>query len=64
MPTSRLVLINLAFHLAAVLGYDYGAINHGAEPYVVAMFNNASIGPDGKASSGPFSTHLLTRMDD
>lgn len=64
MPFSGIALIGLALHFAAVLGYDYGAINHGAEPYVVAMFNNASIGPDGKPSSKPFSTDPLTRMDD
>ena len=40
-------LLCLAFHLTVVAG----AINHDAEPYVIAMVNNASMGPDGMYTS-------------
>ena len=47
---TRRCILGLALRFAAVAGYDYdidGAINHDAEPYVIAMVNNASMGPDG-----------------
>jgi hypothetical protein len=50
-------ILGLALHLRPVAGYDYntdGAINHDAEPYVIAMANNASIGPDGMYNCGSY----------
>jgi hypothetical protein len=46
MLSLRSALI-LALHLPVVFGYNYGSLNQDAEPYVVAMFGNESIGPDG-----------------
>ena len=43
MWSTRSVISCLALQLTAVAG----AINHDAEPYVIAMVNNASMGPDG-----------------
>jgi hypothetical protein len=50
MWSTRRCILGLALHFAAVASYDYnidGAINRDAEPYVIAMVNNASMGPDG-----------------
>jgi hypothetical protein len=63
MPSFRSALV-LALHLPAVLGYDYGKLNHDAEPYVVAMFANESMGPDGMLFSKLSVTNSLTRMID
>jgi len=54
----------LALHLTVVFGYNYGSLNHDAQPYVVAMFSNESAGPDGMLFSKPLLTNSLTRMDD
>jgi hypothetical protein len=62
MPSFRSTLI-LALHLTAVFGYDYGSLNHDAEPYVVAMFSNESIGPDGMLFSEASVTTSLTKFD-
>jgi len=62
MPSFRSALI-LALHLTAVFGYDYGSLNHDASPYVVAMFGNESVGPDGMLSPKPSSINSLTQMD-
>jgi hypothetical protein len=43
MWSTQSPILCLALQLTAVAG----AINHDAEPYVVAMVNNAFMGPDG-----------------
>ena len=63
MSSFRSALI-LALHLPVVLGYDYGKLNHDAQPYVVAMFGNESTGPDGMLILEPLVTILLTKMND
>jgi hypothetical protein len=60
-PRSALIL---ALHLPVVLGYDYGSLNHNAEPYVVAMFSNESMGPDGMLIPEPSVANSLTKSDD
>jgi hypothetical protein len=47
-----------------VFGYDYGLVNQDAEPYVVAMFGNESMGPDGMLSSKPSVMDPLTKMNE
>jgi hypothetical protein len=47
MWSAQSVVFGLALHLTAVAG----AIDHDAEPYVIAMVNNASLGPDGMHTS-------------
>jgi hypothetical protein len=63
MSSFRSALI-LALHLPVVLGYDYGKLNHDADPYVVAMFGNESTGPDGMLLSKPSVTNSLTKTND
>lgn len=43
-------MLVLALQAPTALGYSYGTINHDADPYVIAMRNNVSTGPDGKFS--------------
>jgi len=65
MRSTQSSILGLALHVTAVIGYDYntdGAINHDAEPYVIAMVNNASIGPDGTYTSG-FCKYHANEMD-
>jgi hypothetical protein len=45
-PTIRHRLC-LGLILGGVMATNYGAINHDAEPYVISMVNNASVGLDG-----------------
>ena len=63
MSSFRSALI-LALHLPVVLGYDYGKLNHDAQPYVVAMFGNESTGPDGMLPPEPLPRNTLTEMND
>ena len=54
MWSTQRCILGLALHLTAVTSTVYntnGAINHDAQPYVMSMVNNASIGPDGTLPS-------------
>lgn len=64
MWSSRSHVLALALHFTTVVCYDYGSINQDAEPYVIAMVNNASVGPDGMSCYQAPSTHKLTKMFD
>jgi hypothetical protein len=50
MWPTRSYVLGLVIHSTAVVGYNYGAVNNDADPYVIAMVNNASVGPDGMSS--------------
>ena len=43
----RSYAVLLALYSSAVLANIYTGVDHDVDPYVVAMSNNASIGPDG-----------------
>jgi len=42
-------ILLLALQVNTAIGCAYGIINHAADPYVIAMRNNVSTGPDGKS---------------
>ena len=43
-PCSR---YGMALNLTTIVASEHGVTNPDAEPYVIAMVNNASVGPDG-----------------
>lgn len=48
MKPAQSQVLALALQLATVVAQEgYGSVNHDAQPYVIAMVNNASVGPDG-----------------
>jgi hypothetical protein len=63
MWSTRSHVLSLIIHSTAVLGYNYGTVNSDADPYVIAMVNNASVGPDGTSSPASTQTHRLMEVN-
>lgn len=59
----RGLTIGMALYLRAIVVSDHGFTNPDAEPYVIAMVNSASVGPDGTMYPSSEVDHCwLTRM--
>ena len=43
----RVLAIGMALNLTTIVASEHGVTNPDVEPYVIAMMDNASVGPDG-----------------